>query len=93
MDRPLEIEELLRHAGWRRGLAASLVRVPAAADDLVQDAWVAARRHPPGAAAGEARGWLARVAGNMARNARRTRTRRADRETVARDERVEPAPD
>jgi RNA polymerase sigma-70 factor (ECF subfamily) len=93
MDRPLEIEELLRHAGWLRGLAASLVRDPAAADDLVQDAWVAALRHPPGAAAGEARGWLARVAGNLARNARRTRTRRADRETLARDERVEPAPD
>ena len=32
-----QLEELMRHSAWLHGLAESLVKDPAAADDLVQD--------------------------------------------------------
>src|SRR5262245_10046454 len=77
MDRTVEIGELLSHAGWRRQLAAQLVADAQAADDLVQDTWVAALRHPP-ARTDSVRQWLARVVRNLAHNARRDeRVRRA----------------
>ena len=72
MDRTIGIEELLGEAGWLRRLAASLVGDGAQADDLVQETWMAALRRPP-RADGEPRPWLARVASNLARNARRDR--------------------
>ncbi len=81
MHPSVPIEELLSDSGWLRSLAASLVGDPALADDLVQDAWLAAQRHPP--RAGEERPWLARVVANLARNARRGRARRAAREQLA----------
>src|SRR5205814_10341316 len=40
-------EELLAHAGWVRALARELVRDASTADDLVQETWLAALRHPP----------------------------------------------
>ena len=40
----VRIDDLLAHAGWVRGLALSLVRDPGAADDLVQETWLAAMR-------------------------------------------------
>ena len=96
MERTIEIEELLGEAGWLRGLAASLVGDGAAAEDLVQDTWLAALRRPPRAGpgqAGEPRPWLARVARNLARNAGRARARRRSREESAHAERasLEPA--
>ncbi len=82
MNRPFQIEELLDHAGWLRRLAASLVADPAHADDLVQETWVAALRHPP-LSGPSPRPWLSRVVHNMARNARREESRREDREQRA----------
>ena len=47
MIRPatVSIEELLEHSAWVRGLARQLVTDATAADDTVQDAWVAALAH------------------------------------------------
>jgi RNA polymerase sigma-70 factor (ECF subfamily) len=80
---PLRTEELLAHAGWLRALARSLVADPATADDLVQDTWVAALRHPPDRDR-PLRPWLARVVQNLASNRRRGETRRSERETIER---------
>lgn len=76
METRVPIEELLRHSGWLRALAARLVNDSQGADDLVQETWLAALRRPP--RAGESSvPWLARVVRNLARNARRdARTRR-----------------
>ena len=92
MGETIPIEELLRHAGWLRRLAAELVRDASAADDLVQETWVAALRRPPreGRAA---RSWLARVARNLARNARRGANRRVEHERRAYEERSSPGAD
>lgn len=76
------IERLLEHREWVRGLARSLVFGSADADDLVQDAWVAALRSPP--RHGESlRGWLATTIRNLARNRRRDAFRRDRREDAA----------
>jgi RNA polymerase sigma-70 factor (ECF subfamily) len=59
-DATVRAEELLRHAGWIRRLAARLVGEDDA-DDLVQETWTAALDR------GETRpGWLAAVARNLA---------------------------
>jgi RNA polymerase sigma factor (sigma-70 family) len=63
-------EELLAHAGWLRRLAVSLVGPAAGADDLVQETWLAALRHPP-ARPGPLRPWLAQVLRNLVRMRRR----------------------
>jgi RNA polymerase sigma factor (sigma-70 family) len=79
-----EIEELLRHADWLRRLAANLVGDGAEiADDLVQDTWVAALRHPP-APGVPARAWLAQVLRNFLKmRFRAAAVRRARRAEVA----------
>jgi RNA polymerase sigma factor (sigma-70 family) len=92
MERTIEIEELLGQAGWLRRLAAGLVADPQAADDLVQETWIAALRSPP--EAGRApRPWLARVLGNLASNRRRDERRRREHEADIGPERPVPAPD
>ncbi|MEO8844823.1 MAG: sigma-70 family RNA polymerase sigma factor [Kofleriaceae bacterium] len=73
-----ELAGLLAHAEWLRTLARALVG-PAAADDAVQDTYVAALRSPPDPAL-PARPWLARVLRNATRMAHRASTRRAHRE-------------
>src|SRR5262245_51215691 len=90
MDRPLEIEELLGHAGWLRRLAESLVRDGASADDLVQETWMAALRHPPRS---HPRPWLARVMRNLVRTERRRSASRTAREELAREERTSLPPE
>jgi len=76
-------DELLRHAAWIRRLARGLVRHAASAEDLVQDAWVAALKGPaPGGRA--LRPWLGTVVRNAARQGFRARGRRAQREAEAR---------
>jgi len=75
-------DDLLAHAAFVRRLARTLLRDPAAADDLAQDTWTAALEHPPHAGAG-LRAWLARVARNAAHRRWRTETRRSARETAA----------
>jgi len=70
-------EALLAHQAWMRRLAASLVREAGEADDVVQEAWVAAleTRGP----IGDLGAWLATVVKNSARSLRRGATRRAAR--------------
>src|SRR6185312_14602220 len=69
---------LLAHADWLRDLAGKLVG-GAAADDAVQDTYVAALRSPPDPDL-PAKPWLARVLRNSSRMAHRSATRRARRE-------------
>jgi RNA polymerase sigma-70 factor (ECF subfamily) len=75
------LAELLAHAHWMRRLARHLVRESAAADDVVQETWVAAARHRP--APDLARGWLARVVRNFSLMHLRGEERRRGRESVA----------
>jgi RNA polymerase sigma factor (sigma-70 family) len=74
------VESLLAHRGWVRTLASALAQ-PADADDLEQEAWLAALERPP---ADEApRAWLATVLRRTASNMRRTLARRGARERAA----------
>jgi len=85
----VQAEELLAEAGFLGRLARELVRGAERAEDLVQDTFVAALERPP-RGRGALRGWLAIVARNLARNARRGERRRGEREgQAARPERVE----
>lgn len=83
--RPMEpasrvpIELLLEHRGWVRAVARALVADANVADDVEQDAWLAALRHPP-RHADALRGWLARLVRHRAANARRGDARREVRE-------------
>lgn len=80
------IEGLLQHAAWVNSLARHLAADRDTADDLAQDTWMAALRHPP---RGDqpARSWLARVLRNFAhKRVRGDVRRRAREELVARDE-------
>jgi RNA polymerase sigma-70 factor (ECF subfamily) len=77
-----DLDALLAHAGWAHGLAARLVRDAAAADDLAQDAWVAALERPP-APDRPLRRWLAAVLRNLAREGHRADSRRGARERAA----------
>jgi RNA polymerase sigma factor (sigma-70 family) len=86
------IEELLSHAGWVRGLAFALVRDVSTADDLTQDAYVAALRSPP-AATGNPRGWLKQVVLNVWRQRYRSNKARARREAAATRDEVLESPD
>lgn len=81
-SQPVALDELLRHAGWVRGLARSLVRDDATADDAVQDTWAAAVKSPPHDAS-TARAWLAVTVRNAVRSRGRAESRRARREEAA----------
>lgn len=84
--------ELRDHAAWARGLARSLVRDDATADDVVQDTWVAAMEHPPDRDR-PLRPWLSRVLRNFAFRSRRGDARRRAREEAAAPaERAVPSP-
>lgn len=74
------IDTLLAHRAWVRQLALALAQ-PADADDLEQEAWLAALERPPGDEA--PRAWLATVLRRTASKMRRTLSRRAARERVA----------
>ena len=58
-------ELLLGQAGFLRRLARDLVRDPHAAEDSVQDTWVAALEHPP-RHEGNVRAWLGTILKNLA---------------------------
>jgi RNA polymerase sigma factor (sigma-70 family) len=88
----LDPELLLEHAAWARRLARELVADAAAADDVVQEAWLAAARKPPEPTR-PFRQWLGTVLRNAARQRARSEGRRAERELAgAREERL-PGPD
>jgi RNA polymerase sigma factor (sigma-70 family) len=76
----IAVEDLLQHAGWLRSLAGTLVGA-SSADDLVQEAYLAAMRSPPDPER-PARPWLAKVLRNAARMRFRGDSRRAEREVA-----------
>ncbi len=78
---PVTPEELLEQSSWLRRLASTLVGGDAA-EDLMQETWLAALRNPPHGA-GALRPWLARIARNLASNLARGRSRRASHEAGA----------
>jgi DNA-directed RNA polymerase specialized sigma24 family protein len=75
----LDARELAAHAHALQQLARRLLRDAHAAEDAAQEAWVAALERPPRARE-SLTGWLAAVAANVGRNARRGARRRSDRE-------------
>lgn len=80
-----DLPALLAHAAWVRRLAGCLVRDDALADDLTQETFMAALRHPPTAEL-PPRPWLGQVVRNLVRmRARGERRRGAREEAVAAD--------
>jgi RNA polymerase sigma-70 factor (ECF subfamily) len=79
---PHSLPELLQHAQWTRQLARGLVGSDAAADDVLQDTWLAALRRPPDPGQ-PLRPWLATVVRNKVFNRSRERARRDAREARA----------
>jgi len=73
---------VLENLAWVRALARRLVEDVAEADDLVQEAWLAARGREP-ASTGErgVRPWLGGVVRNVARRRRRAGRARTERES------------
>jgi RNA polymerase sigma factor (sigma-70 family) len=84
MDGPATrtLEALLAEREWVKGLARVLAGNGADADDLEQEAWVAALRSPP-SRPGPVRGWLATVLRRRRLDARRAEWRRLAREEAA----------
>ena len=78
----LSEEALLAELGWIRGLARSLVRDAASAEDLAQETYLAALERPPRTARSGAslRAWLAKVTRTLARTRARGEKRRELRE-------------
>jgi len=79
---PLDLDSMLADAGWLLPLARALAPDAHAAEDLVQETWLAAAREPPRIAGAE-RGWLSRVLRHRASRERRDSARRARRELGA----------
>jgi RNA polymerase sigma-70 factor (ECF subfamily) len=75
-------EEILANQGFMQRLARGIVGDEHSADDIVQQAWLAALERPP-REQGSMRGWLARVVRNIAINQARSKSRRTDREQQA----------
>src|SRR5690349_13924538 len=84
-------EALLENAGWVRELARGILRDPHAADDVVQETWLAALRRAPEDSS-RLPGWLARVARNFAGKRIRGETRRAEHERRAPEKEPAPSP-
>jgi len=76
------LRDLLEHDAFMRALARSLVLDAARADDVVQDAYVAALEHPPRRSK-PLLGWLAKVVRNVAWKSRRSEERRVRHEVAA----------
>jgi DNA-directed RNA polymerase specialized sigma24 family protein len=53
-------EVLLRHTSWVQKLARSMIVDRNEAEDVIQDTWLAALRHPP-RNRGNLRSWLAKI--------------------------------
>ncbi len=83
---PARLEALLAETAWVRTLARRLCSDSAAADDLVQDTWLAALRHRPDDRASP-RAWLGKVLVNLHLARRRSEANRGARErSAAREE-------
>jgi len=81
-DSSVSLDALLAEAAWLRALARSLVSDPSAADDVVQETWLAALRRPP-LAGRPLRPWLRVVAENIVRMRRRGDGARDERERLS----------
>ena len=90
--RATDLEAILAQSGWVRAFAARLVRDPGEADDLAQEALLAAQRRVPEEREG-LRPWLARVLRNLAARGRRDRARAQQREREAARSEAQPASD
>lgn len=75
-------DDFLAHADFVRGLARSLVLDASSADDISQQAWLAALRQPPGGDK-PVRAWMSRVVRNLVRLRQRSESRRTERERRA----------
>ena len=88
-ERPFRPEELLEHRGFLAGLSRALVGSTTGAEDVVQEAFVAALRKPPPRGT-PLRAWLATVLKNLAFNRARSDRRRIDLErSVSRAEAID----
>ena len=94
MEEPeLVLHDLLDSDAWIRALAPQLVTDPNDAEDIVQEAWVAALQNPPERSS-SIRSWLARVVRRIAGARRRSDEQRKRREqVVARPERLQSVAD
>jgi RNA polymerase sigma-70 factor (ECF subfamily) len=87
----LSIDTLLSHASGLRALARGLLGDEDAAEDVLQETWIAALERPP---TGEPGGWLRSVTRHLALKRRRGETRRSSRErSVSRAEALESTDD
>src|SRR5262249_42322593 len=77
-----DLSLLLSQTSWTRALARSLAADAHLAEDLVQDAWLAALERPPDLGR-PVRGWLAAVLRNRWLDLRRAGERSSDRERAA----------
>jgi RNA polymerase sigma factor (sigma-70 family) len=82
MPHELHVDAELAQVSWVRRLALAVARDASDADDLAQDAWVAALMRKPDASE-PLGGWFRRVLLNLARLRRRADARRGTRERVA----------
>ncbi len=86
-----EAELLLAHGAWIRSLARRLVADEHRAEDLAQDTWLAALRHPWLGSVRAPRRWLSGILANLSRQDARGRSRREARESTAAREPVAPS--
>ena len=82
LEPAIDLDQLLVHADWVRGLARTLVRDPEAAADVEQDSWLELLRRPPRHSA-NLRALLARIVRSAAARSARSSARRHRREQVA----------
>jgi len=85
-------ELLLQDIAWLKRLATMLANDRDDADDLVQEAWIAAWRRQPDATR-PMRAWLTKVVRDLAGMKRRSDRRRAARHALADDAQAPAAPD
>ena len=85
-------EQLFQDIAWLKSLATMLANDRDDADDLVQEAWIAAWRRQPDATR-PMRGWLTKVVRDLAGMKRRSERRRVARHAVADDAQAPAAPD
>ncbi|MEM7308055.1 MAG: sigma-70 family RNA polymerase sigma factor [Planctomycetota bacterium] len=88
---PITVESLLAHAAGVRALAFGLLGDEHAADDVVQETWIAALERSPSSE--RLGGWLRRVARHLALKRRRGEGRRSTRERLASRAAEEPGTD
>jgi len=86
-----DLSALFSQTGWTRALARSLALDVHLAEDLVQDAWVAALERPPDLGR-PVRGWIASVLRRRWVDVERARARRRRREEVTASVEAWPSP-